>query len=148
MIDDMRIVNNKYYYKKNPLSFTGIAISKSETGQILNEVNLKNGVPVGRWKTFGNKGEVVQKGTYQPFYLKNDKVETISGIQRVNICNINEGSRNFIDLFIITNNSKGEIDKTKYKTYQALIDSLNANHITIDMNKIHKIRCVGTELNP
>ena len=73
MIDDMRIVNNKYYYKKNPLSFTGIAISKSESGQILNEVNLKNGVPVGRWKTFGDNGEVVQSGTYQPFYLKSDQ---------------------------------------------------------------------------
>ncbi len=146
MIDDMRIVNNKYYYKKNPLSFTGIAISKSETGQISNEVNLKNGVPVGHWKTFGNNGEIVQSGTYQPFYLKSDNVEAIRGIQRVNVCNISEGGKNFIDLFIITNNSKGEIDKTKNKAYQALIDTLNANHIAVDVNRINKIRCVETEL--
>jgi len=145
-ISDLRILHNKYYYKEEKIPFSGIVISKFESGQVLNEINVQNGIPIGNWVAYGYDGEVVQNGTFRPFYLRKNRINSITGIERINLCPTKEGNVSFIDLYIITNNANLKFDKKSKIIYAALIDTLKSNNIKIDTNLIDKIYCDKGEL--
>ena len=145
LINDLRLINNKYFYKEKDIPFTGIVISQFKTGQISNRVNIKSGIPLGYWVAYGYKGEIVQNGTYQPIYLKYNNVGSIKGMKRISLCFTKEGDRHFIDIFIITNSGKLEFDN-RSDIYKALIDTLISNKVKIDTSSIDKVLCTKSEL--
>jgi len=145
LLKDLKLINNKYFYKEKDIPFTGIVTSAFKTGQISSKVTLKNGIPAGYWVAYGYKGEIVQDGTYRPIYLTYNNVDSIKGIKRINICFTKEGERHFIDLIIITNSRKLEFDR-RSDMYKAVIDTLISNKVRIDASLINKISCSKSEL--
>jgi hypothetical protein len=134
---ELKKENNRYYYDNKP--FTGVAISEFKNRQISDEVNFKNGLPEGKWKTYGYDGEVIQEGTYQAYYLRNAEIGKLRGIKRVNICTYKEGDINLIDVHIINNELKRETIKEESPLYQDVIDTLKSNHIVINASLVDNI---------
>jgi hypothetical protein len=95
-----------YYYENSNKPFTGKVYSKqknlSNDTFISASYTFKNGVPDGKWKTFGYSREIIQEGIFQPvFETSNLKLGFIS-LSRINVCRYSEGKFPLIDIYIIS----------------------------------------------
>jgi hypothetical protein len=116
LVDDLVVKENKFY-KVSVIPYSGYAYTWFEDGGISNEIHFKDGVPSGDFTVYGQDGEIVQTGTYKPVNLDLEAMGDLKNIKRLNICETYEGEFNFLDIFLVTNDLKEQVDKQKTKLF-------------------------------
>ena len=143
-IDHLFINQGKYYLQDSNNPYSGKVVTKFENGNISNVIELKNGIPNGKWIAYGYKNEIVQEGMYTPIEINSlDTLFTNLNIGRLNVCHTKEGSKEFTDVFLITNNSY----KTKERDIKTYVSQYLKNHLIIPKeDSIYEIICLKGEL--
>ena len=141
------VIKNSFFYKDSIELYSGHAFTKFENGRISNDILIKDGIPSGEWIAYGYQGEIVQKGSYRPVIFNYIRIEDLKRIQRINICEVEEGSERFIDIFIVSGDFKESVDKTgDRKVRDALVKVLRTQNIILEPSKINNIIGVDIEL--
>jgi len=142
------IIKKSIFYKDSTKVYSGHAFSKFDDGKISNDVLIENGIPSGKWIAYGYQGEIVQRGSYNPVMLDYVNIEDLKEVQRINICETEEGNERFFDIFIVSNYCIKSIDKTGDKRFlNALLNVLKIQNVELELNKINKITGVNIELS-
>ena len=141
-IDKLQIKENRYCLK-NDTPFTGEAVSNYDNGTIACIIQMKDGVPNGRWVAYGYKGEVVQEGNYQPISEINEELFDNSNIIRLNVRNTKEGIIEFTDVYVVLKS----IQTFNIKMHKnQLLSIIKSNSVIIKGDTINEIKYVVAEL--
>lgn len=142
-IDGLQIRQGKYYSLNAQKPFSGEAISKFDDGNIASIIELKEGVPNGKWITYGYKQEIIQEGFYHPINVSNETEFMKDSIKRLNVCTTKEGEIEFTDIFLITDkNDKKDVGNEKSK----ITAFLKKRSILIKGDTINEIKYARGEL--
>ncbi|HEY8389133.1 MAG TPA: hypothetical protein VIK74_11040 [Parasegetibacter sp.] len=142
-LDKLQIEANQYCLK-NGKPYTGKVISHFDNGNVASIIQMKDGVPNGRWIVYGYKREIIQEGNFHPVSTIPDDIFNNSNIVRLNVCNIKEGINEFTNVYIVAN-STGNYNTGQYK--RKLLSFLINKSITVKGDSINEIKCVAAELN-
>lgn len=144
-IDNLQMIQNKYYLAGTQKPYSGKVISKFDNGDVSSVIEIKEGVPNGKWIAYGYKNEIVQEGSYYPINVSNETEFMQDSIKRLNICFTKEGLMEFTDVFLITN----EPDKKKGGNInsQIIFTFLKNHSIVIKGDTINEIKYVKGELD-
>jgi hypothetical protein len=141
-IDKLQVKESRYYLK-NEKPYTGEVVSSFDNGSIASIIQMKGGVPNGRWVAYGYKGEIVQEGNYQPVHISNEELFSNSNVVRLNVCNTKEGQIEFTDVYVVSK-SIPDINLEQYK--HQLLSFLKTKSVTVKGSSINEIKYVVAEL--
>lgn len=109
-LSDLIYTDFKYYKKGSDHLFTGTAIAIFENGNISNTIELKDGIPNGKWVAYGYKGEIIQEGYYTPITISEGDLFIKKTVQRINVCFGREGSYSSTIIYVISDTSRLYVD--------------------------------------
>ena len=142
-IEDLQIKNNKYYLNNSKTPYSGKVVSKFEDGGISDIVEMKDGIPNGKWVAYGYNKEVIQEGTYCPFDVEREAEFATSNISRFNVCITKEGSIEFTNVFLITDDT----NKVERESLKPQVFLFLKNYIVLFKgDTINEIRYLKGEL--
>jgi hypothetical protein len=141
-ISKLTLKNSLYYYLQTKQPYTGEVLIKFDNGKTASVINIKNGVPDGRWVAYGYQGEIVQEGVYQPVDISTEFFFKGSDFIRLNVCTTKEGSVEFTDIFLVTNTP----EKTYSEDKDKILAFLKTKSINIIDDNIHEIKYVTAEV--
>ena len=141
-IDKLIMKQGKYYSINSKNPYAGKVISKFDNGNIASIIEMKNGVPNGKWVAYGYKNEVVQEGSYNPIDVSNDALLMNSTISRLNVCTTKEGAIEFTDIFLVTDTPDKKVENIKAQ----VSTFLKSRSIVIKGDSINEIKYVKGEL--
>jgi hypothetical protein len=141
-IDKLQVRENRYYLK-NEKPYTGEVVSNFDNGSIAGIIQMKDGVPNGRWVAYGYNGEIVQEGNFQPLSISNESLFSNINVVRLNVCNTKEGKIEFTDVYVVSK-SITDFNIEQYK--HQLLSFLKYKSVIIKGDSINEIRYVVAEL--
>jgi hypothetical protein len=116
LISDLEYREFRYYKKGSSQQYTGTAITNFDDGNLSNSIEIKNGIPNGKWASYGYMGEVIQEGSYSPVNMSDDSFLVAKSVHRLNICFGKEGSYSSTDIDVIVDVA-GFTDTSSIKRY-------------------------------
>lgn len=141
-IDNLQVKENRYYLQgKKP--YTGKVISKFDNGSVASVIQIKNGIPDGKWVAYGYKGEIVQEGSYQPVNISEENMFKNNNFIRLNVCNTKEGAIEFTDVFVVTESIEPNVRDYKNE----ILAFLKSKSINIKGDSINEVKYVKAELD-
>lgn len=142
-MDKLQVKENRYYlHGEKP--YTGKVVSKFDNGGISSIIQMKNGIPDGKWTAYGYKGEIMQEGSYYPVNVSNENMFKDDNFIRLNVCNTKEGTIEFTNVFVVTKSIEPR-DVGNYKN--KILDFLKSKSINIKDDSINEVKYVKAELN-
>jgi hypothetical protein len=142
-LDELKMRQNKYYFGSSQKPYSGKIISKYDNGYISNIIEMKDGIPNGKWVVYGYKKEIIQEGFYNPITVSNEADFFKNSIKRLNVCTTKEGEVEFKDILIITDASdKKELGDEKSK----ILAFLRSHSMIVNGDTINEIKYVRGEL--
>lgn len=143
-IDRLQVKQSRYYLPNSSKPYSGKVVFRYENGDVSNVVEIKNGVPDGKWIAYGYKKEIVQEGSYTPIDLRNEVDFFTDSINRLNVCVTKEGMAEFTDILLITDRpNKKDADDEKKR----ILAVLKSHSILIKGDTINEIKYVKNELS-
>jgi hypothetical protein len=121
---DSVIFKNGLYYNKTANSLaSGEICYRDGKGRLQSIVNFKDGIPSGKWSSFGFAGEVIQEGVTESFDVSSsDSLKAIGGdnVLRISFSKIKEGTETLNELSIVCASEefiKDSLKSTRYLDY-------------------------------
>jgi hypothetical protein len=143
-VERLQLIDGKYYLANSSKPYSGEVIFTFDNGDISNLVEMKGGVPNGKWFAYGYKKEVIQEGVYKPLDLSNDELFFQDRIRRINICITKEGGSEFTDILLITDMPYDKLPAEKMRRIASLIKK--STEFVFD-DTINQVKFVKGELS-
>lgn len=141
--DLLQLRQGKYYFQRSSTPYTGKVVSKFDDGNISSIIDVKQGIPNGKWIAYGYQKEIVQEGSYTPIDLSAEPDFFQEGIYRLNVCVTREGGFEFTEILLLTE-TPGKKDTTKETV--RILNVLKKHAIQLKGDTISKIKYVTGEL--
>jgi hypothetical protein len=104
-LEDLLYKNGLYLYHDKP--FSGEAIYQNKANRIRTTTNFHEGIPKGKWESYGNQNEIIQSGIFEPLSI-NLSLEKIYRVQKSTFI---EGDYKFSNYIVVVKDSISEKDK-------------------------------------
>ena len=131
-LKDLKEKETIYFYKNSSRPFSGKVYSLERNSRdkefISGFYTFHQGIPKGKWKTFGYSGELFLKGDFNPITEISELQSIFPGISRINICKSNEGPYLVITLYVISRRLESDsVDFNSKKS--SVFDFLNKKRL-------------------
>lgn len=134
-LKDITIKDGFYvYYRNNELANGFFLDYFQNSSKVSCSFNLKNGIPIGEYTSYGYQGEVIATSKYSPIGSNVGDDFNKLNIVRITITDSKEGDYKFLDLNIVFK-SKPTLDYTQLATN--IFDILKKRNL--DINKFETI---------
>jgi|GEM_PF-3273763 len=143
-LTDLRLQNNYYYLKSDTVKFSGGIRILFPNNTVSNEFKFVDGVPNGKWTSYGHKGEVIQEGKYQPIDVSDNNRLVDLGIERLNLCHIKESDISFIDVIVIL---KEHHSNNQKQIENQVTDYLNEKNQLLEGDTVNSIQIAQCEID-
>lgn len=143
-LTDLRLQKKYYYLKSDTVRFSGRIRTLFPDNTVSNDFRFVDGVPNGKWISYGHKGEVIQEGKYQPLDVSDNKRLVDLGVERLNLCHIKESDISFIDVIVIL---KDHHSNNQQQIEGQVTDYLNEKNQLLEGDIVNSIQIAQCEID-